>query len=141
MRFLVRAAAAAMRTHEALDERDFQRVDVLCRDGARLPEIVRSWFASGRAGSAPLDGDAEGLDPVLLQAMRPFLTRAAEAIMARTDLSAWKHGTCPLCGGEPDFVGHYAGGRSLAHLWPLLGALALPPARPARSASTPIAPA
>lgn len=104
VRFLLRATAAAMRTHEAIEDRDFQRADALCRDGARLPEIVRAWYAGGRAGAAPLAGDAEGLEPVLLQAMRPILTRAADAIMARTDLSVWKHGTCPLCGGEPDLA-------------------------------------
>jgi hypothetical protein len=104
VRYLLRATAAAMRTHEALEDRDFQRADALCRDGVRLPEIVRVWYAGGRAGSAPLDGDGAGLEPVLLQAMRPILTRAAEAIMARTDLSTWNQGTCPLCGGEPDLA-------------------------------------
>jgi len=35
--------------------------------------------------------------------MRPFLTRCAEAVMARTTFGSWPHGTCPVCGGEPDF--------------------------------------
>jgi hypothetical protein len=102
VRYLVRATAAAMRTHDALEERDFQRADALCRDGSRLPDVVRGWYAGARGGAAAEDG--EGLEPVMLQAMRPFLTRAAEAIMARTDLSAWNRGTCPLCGGEPDLA-------------------------------------
>jgi len=101
LRFLLRATAAAMRTHEALEEPDFQRADALCRDGVRLPEIVRVWYG-GLAGLGHLECDAAGLEPVLLQAMRPILTRAADAIMARTDLSTWNQGTCPLCGGEPD---------------------------------------
>jgi transcription elongation factor Elf1 len=109
LRFLLRATAAAMRTHEALEDRDFQRADALCRDGARLPEIVRTWYDAARhpsssGGAPPTEGEAAGLEPVLLQAMRPILTRAADAIMARTDLSGWKRGTCPLCGGEPDFA-------------------------------------
>ena len=103
VRFLIRATAAAMRTHDALEERDFHRADVLCRDGVRLPEIVRAWYSGGRTG-ASLGAEAEGLEPVVLQAMRPILTRAADAIMARTDLSAWNKGTCPLCGGEPDLA-------------------------------------
>jgi FdhE protein len=102
VRFLLRAAAAAMRTHEALDERDFRRADALSRDGVRLPDIVRSWYAGSAAG--PIDAEAAGLEPLLLQAMRPILTRAADAIMARTDLSAWNKGTCPLCAGEPDLA-------------------------------------
>jgi FdhE protein len=44
----------------------------------------------------------EGLETVLLQAMRPILTRAADAIAARIDLTAWVHGHCPVCAGEPD---------------------------------------
>ena len=104
IRYLLRAAAAAMRTHEALDERDFQRVDAISRDGAGLPEIVRAWYEGTRAGAAGLGGDASGLEPVVQQSMRPILTRAADAIMARTDFSAWNKGTCPLCGGEPDLA-------------------------------------
>ena len=103
VRYLIRATASAMRTHEALEDQDFQRADALCRDGVRLPELVRAWYA-GKAATAPLEENVQGLDPVLLQAMRPILTRAADAIMARTDLSAWNRGTCPLCGGEPDLA-------------------------------------
>jgi formate dehydrogenase maturation protein FdhE len=104
LRFLLRATAAAMRSHEALDEADFRRVEALCRDTARLPIALRSWYESTRPGSPAVDADAAGLEPVLLQAMRPFLTRSADAIMAKTDLIGWTAGTCPLCAGEPDFA-------------------------------------
>ena len=104
VRFMIRAAASAMRTHEALEDREFHRAEALSRDGVRLPEIARSWFASGRDPAAAIDPEGAGLEPVLHQAMRPVLTRAADAIMARTDLSAWNRGTCPLCGGEPDLA-------------------------------------
>ena len=95
-----------MRTHEALDEQDFQRADALCRDGARLPDVVRDRGTKrSRPGRRRSIGDAVGLEPVLLQAMRPILTRAADAIMARTDLSDLEHRhICPLCGGEPDLA-------------------------------------
>jgi FdhE protein len=36
--------------------------------------------------------------------MRPILTRAADAIVARVDLGGWVHGHCPVCGGEPDLA-------------------------------------
>ena len=104
VRFMIRAAASAMRTHEALEDREVHRAEALSRDGVRLPEIVRSWFAAGRDAAATIDPEGAGLEPVLHQAMRPVLTRAADAIMARTDLSAWNRGTCPLCGGEPDLA-------------------------------------
>jgi formate dehydrogenase maturation protein FdhE len=103
-RFLLRATASAMRSHEALEDSDFRRIETLCRDTDRLPVAVRSWYESARAGAPAIHADAAGLEPVFLQAMRPFLTRSADAIMAKSDLAGWTHGTCPLCAGEPDFA-------------------------------------
>ena len=104
LRFLLRATAAAMRSHDALDDGDFRRVENLCRDAVRLPIALRSWYESTRPSAPPIEADAAGLEPVFLQAMRPFLTRSADAIMAKTDLVGWTAGTCPLCAGEPDFA-------------------------------------
>ena len=103
LRFLVRAAAAAMRTHEALEAADLRKIDLITRDSERLPSIVRVWFdGTGQSGNPP--SEIEGLETVLLQAMRPILTRAADAIVARVDLAGWVHGHCPVCGGEPDLA-------------------------------------
>jgi len=104
VRFVLRSTASAMRTHDAIDSDDFRRVDALCRNGARLPVVVKSWYEAAGNPAANIHADGAGLEPVLLQAMRPFLTKAAEAIMAKTDLAGWTKGTCPLCGGEPDFA-------------------------------------
>ena len=104
LRFLLRAVASAMRGHDALEEMDYRRVDALCRDSSNLPAVIRSWYEAPRQGAAPLHADAVGLEQVLQQAMRPFLTRAAEAVMAKTALDGWVHGSCPLCGGEPDLA-------------------------------------
>lgn len=104
VRFLVRAVAGAMRTHEALDPADLEKVDRVTRDAERLPSVVRLWYEAAFPGAAPLPPEAEGLETVLVQAMRPILTRAADAIVARVDLTGWPHGTCPVCGGEPDFA-------------------------------------
>jgi formate dehydrogenase maturation protein FdhE len=104
MRTLLRGTAAAMRNHDALDDKDFRRVEALSRDAERLPAVVRTWYESVRPGAAPLSEDAAGLESVLLQAMRPFLTRAGDAVMARSDFAGWTRGTCPLCGGEPDLA-------------------------------------
>jgi hypothetical protein len=101
VRFLVRAAGAAMRTHEALEAADLRKIDAMTRDAERLPFFLRAWFdGTGRSGVLP--PEVEGLETVLLQAMRPILTRAADAIAARIDLTGWVHGYCPVCAGEPD---------------------------------------
>ena len=104
VRFLVRAVAAAMRTHEALDPSDLRRVEDVTRDSDRLPLVVRAWYeGSGPSGTTPAS-DSEGLENVLLQAMRPLLSRAADAILARLDTNGWHRGDCPVCGGEPDLA-------------------------------------
>jgi FdhE protein len=104
LRFLLRATASAMRQHEAIDEADFRRLEALGRDTDRLPLAVRSWYDSARPSAPPIDPEAAGLELALLQAMRPFLTRSADAIMARNDLTSWQQGQCPLCSGDPDFA-------------------------------------
>jgi len=104
IRFLVRAVGAAMRTHEALDPADLAKVELVTRDAERLPVVVRLWYESTDPAAPALPADVEGLGPVFLQAMRPLLTRAADAILARLDLSGWDRGTCPVCGGEPDLA-------------------------------------
>jgi formate dehydrogenase formation protein len=104
MRFLLRATASAMRKHEALEDAEWRRAEDLARDADRLPGIVRSWYEAVRPGAAPISQEAVGLESVFQQAMRPFLTRAGDAVMARSDLATWKHGSCPLCAGEPDLA-------------------------------------
>ena len=104
LRFLVRAVAAAMRTHDALDPTDLKKVEIITRDAERLPHVVRAWYDGPAHAAAPLPIDIDGLDTVLLQAMRPIMTRAADAILARLDIAGWTAGTCPVCGGEPDFA-------------------------------------
>ena len=106
LRFLVRSTADAMRTHDAIEPEDFRRVEALSRDAGALVPAVRNWYEAARAvpaGGHDVSADIAGLEPLLLVAMRPFLSRCADAVMARSTFNGWKHGNCPLCGGEPDF--------------------------------------
>jgi FdhE protein len=105
LRFLVRSTADAMRTHDAIEDADYRRVEALSRDAERLKPAMREWYEAARpaaAGGREVSPEIAGLEPLLLQAMRPFLTRCADAVMARTTFDGWPHGNCPLCGGEPD---------------------------------------
>ena len=104
VRFLLRATALAMRNHDALEDADVRRIDGLCRDASRLPVVLRSWYDAVRPGGGSIDPEAAGLESVIQQAFRPVLTRCADAILAKTDLAAWHHHICPLCGGEPDLA-------------------------------------
>jgi formate dehydrogenase maturation protein FdhE len=105
VRFLLGAVGRAMRNHDALEETDFRRLETLSRNPAELPALIRGWYeAAGPDGGTALPAEIAGLEQAVLQAMRPFLTRAADAIMARSDFASWTRGQCPLCGGEPDLA-------------------------------------
>lgn len=106
VRFLVRSTADAMRAHEAIEADDYRRIEILTRDADKLGPAIRNWFDAARptpADGTVISADIEGLEPLFVQAMRPFLSRCADAVMARTTFSNWTKGTCPLCGGEPEF--------------------------------------
>jgi Protein involved in formate dehydrogenase formation len=105
-RRLFRETADTFRRHGMMDDADCQRVHALTRDGDALPPLARWWYNTAAdpegAGEAPIE-QADHLHHALLHALRPFLMRAAEAILPQVDLQAWQRGRCPLCGGDPDF--------------------------------------
>jgi formate dehydrogenase maturation protein FdhE len=116
-RRLFRETADTLRRHGMMEEAECQRVHALTRDGDALPPLARWWYNSAadpeQAGEAPVE-QAEHLHHALLHALRPFLMRSAEAILPQVDLQAWQRGSCPLCGGDPDFsVWSAAGERQL----------------------------
>lgn len=109
-RLTFRQTADILQRFDALDRADHEKIVAMSREGNALPAMVEAWYdaTSGVEGAdprhrAPSDSPA-GLDQVLVLALRPFLTRCAEALTQRLDLSAWHHGHCPYCGWEPDFA-------------------------------------
>ena len=48
LRFLVRSTADAMRTHEAIEDEDYRRVEMLSREPERLAPAVRNWYEAAR---------------------------------------------------------------------------------------------
>ena len=102
LRLVVRQTADIMHRFDALEDADYQRAQALERDVA-LMEIVGRWYRAGTAGRGEgQPADDEAIDQVFTQAMRPFLSRCAEALQSRAELAIWSHTHCPLCGGEPD---------------------------------------
>ena len=112
LRLMVRQTADVLRRYGALEEGDYRKIQSLGRD-MRLIEVTGQWFRSGFAQQvagvgapdsnsfAELDG-ADVIDQVLTVSMRPFLSRCAEVLQQRSELSLWTHSHCALCGGQPD---------------------------------------
>jgi Protein involved in formate dehydrogenase formation len=109
-RLTFRQTADILHRFEALERKDYDAIVGLGRDGNALEPIVTGWYdkTSGVEETQPRarqpEGSPPGLDQVLLLALRPFLTRCADALSQRVDLSGWHHPRCPYCGWEPDFA-------------------------------------
>jgi formate dehydrogenase maturation protein FdhE len=115
LRLLVRQTADVLRRHGALDDADFQKVQALGRD-MKLVALASQWYRSAAeshivaaVGVTQVPGESTAqeqpvTDQVLALAMRPFLSRCAEVLQQRPELSVWTHSHCALCGGEPDFA-------------------------------------
>jgi FdhE protein len=109
-RLTFRQTADILVRFDALERPDYNAIVSMGRDGDSLQPIVGQWYTvtSGQSDSAslprtPPDAPAS-LEQVLVLALRPFLSRCAEAVAQRVDLSSWTHGHCPFCGWEPDFA-------------------------------------
>jgi formate dehydrogenase maturation protein FdhE len=115
LRLLVRQTADVLRRHGALDDADYQKVQAVGRD-MKLVAVASQWYRSaaeshvvaaiGVTQVPPESASPEQgvTDQVLTLAMRPFLSRCAEVLQQRPELSVWTHSHCALCGGEPDFA-------------------------------------
>jgi hypothetical protein len=106
LRRLLRDVSDLLRRFGMMETEDVQRVQALTRESQALEPLVRWWYDSmaspDRAGEPPIEG-AENFEHALLLAMRPFLSRSAEVLLARVDCSAWTRTVCPMCGGHPEF--------------------------------------
>jgi formate dehydrogenase maturation protein FdhE len=111
LRLMVRQTAEVLKRHGALEEADYQQVQSVGRD-MKLLAVAAEWYraaaerhrAAGARVTTATRAGGSVLDEVLTLAMRPFLSRCAEVLQQRSDLSVWTHAHCALCGGEPDFA-------------------------------------
>jgi len=109
-RLTFRQTADILVRFDALERADHSAIVAMGREGDLLQPILTQWYdvSAGFDGSpdrqrTPPDAPAS-LEQVLVLALRPFLSRCAEAIGQRVDLTSWAHGHCPFCGWEPDFA-------------------------------------
>jgi FdhE protein len=109
-RLMLRETGQILERFGQADASDLEEISKLLRTDGPLTALVAHWFnvVARREPGTPDDPQiprlAETLGPALAIAMRPFLSRSAEAVLSRISLDAWSRGYCPLCGGEPEFA-------------------------------------
>lgn len=69
-------------------------------------EMVKAWF---EGASLPSLAEADDVSEHLLEAiihatLNPFLVSYSKALLGRVNQERWRHGYCPICGGNPDFA-------------------------------------
>ena len=113
LRLMVRQTADVLRRFGALEESDYIKAQAAGRD-MKLTALAAQWYRSAAerhmtaaVGTPAVEtgaaSEAEMLHQVLALAMRPFLSRCAEVLQQRAELSLWTHAHCALCAGETDF--------------------------------------
>ena len=107
-RLALRHVADILHRYDAIDRAAHDEWQALSRDGNALAPVVTRWYAATSRRPEPDDPSAPtiasaGADHVLLLALRPFISRCAEALLARPELAGWRFGHCPVCAWEPDF--------------------------------------
>ncbi len=103
----LRQVADILFRHESLDQGAHDEILGLSREGNALAPVVTRWYGATSRRPEPDDPSAtivaDGVESVLLLALRPFLSRCAEALLPRQEFSRWTFGHCPICAWEPDF--------------------------------------
>jgi len=109
-RLTLRQTADILSRFDTLDTDDHQYVLNLSRQGNELEPAVERWYQESalrsekRRGRRLPEGAPPGLEQLLVLAIYPFLSRCAEVLTQRLDLTTWNRGDCPFCGWEPDFA-------------------------------------
>ena len=97
VRRLCGQAADLLRRADLLDADVEARAQAYLRDAQALPQELRRWFDRDPAADA-------GASQVWAFGLRPYLTRAAAALLPRVAAADWQRGTCLICGGDPEFA-------------------------------------
>lgn len=106
VRRLCGQAADLLRRADFLEPEAEAAAHACLRDAGALPIELRRWF----------DRDP-GLDPGTAQVwtfgLRPYLMRAAAALLPRLDAALWTKADCLICGGDAEFAAWGRSGRRL----------------------------
>jgi hypothetical protein len=116
VRRLCGQAADLLRRADFLEPDVEARALACLRDARALPIELHRWFDRDPSADA-------GAAQVWTIGLRPYLTRAAAALLPRLAAGEWQRATCLVCGGDAEFAAWSGGDRRLvcgrcAAQWP-----------------------
>jgi len=102
LRLVLRQTGEVLATFGLIEPEPLERLQALAREG-NVAGAAEAWFERSCAGQREVtaaDGDTE---QAIGLALKPFLSRCADAVQPAAALAAWTLSTCPVCGGEAEF--------------------------------------
>ena len=99
---VLKETADILSRHEVLGINDPEPLRKLADDPSFLEEVSRTLYEG-----QPVHGDGVSsnlLQMALQMALWPFLSKCAEKLYPLIKQDHWLRGTCPVCGGKPDFA-------------------------------------
>jgi len=98
---LFQEAAGILARHQVLGLTDAGSLGKLADDVSFMEKTTRALCDGGPMPEGDIDPDL--LQMALQIALWPFLSKCAEALSPLIKQEKWLRGTCPICGGRPDF--------------------------------------
>jgi hypothetical protein len=96
VRRLCGQAADLLRRADFIDADVEATAHACLRDAGALPIELRRWYDR--------DADADPAAQVWAFGLRPYLTRAATALLPRLSGAEWQRASCLVCGGDAEFA-------------------------------------
>ena len=105
LRLVLRQTSEVLHRFALIEEAAFRELENLARDGD-VAGAAEAWLNRSLAmddASAQEDTSAGELEQAVGLALKPFLSRCADAVQPAVGLHAWRLNRCAVCGGEAEF--------------------------------------
>lgn len=103
LRLVLRQTGEALSHFGLIEPEAHARLQALARDGDVAGE-AEAWFLRSSAGMEGAGhGGGSDADQAMGLALKPFLSRCADAVQPAAALAAWTLRSCAVCGGEAEF--------------------------------------
>jgi hypothetical protein len=102
LRLVLRQTGEVLNRFGLIEPDAHTRLQALARDGDVAAE-AEAWFVRSCEGRSHAPGAGDDADQAMGLALKPFLSRCADAVQPAPALAVWTLNTCAVCGGEAEF--------------------------------------